>query len=329
MENSDEYMDEILARHLAGEASPDDKTRLQSWLSESAENRSYFAGLQKLWEHAPNARPPFPRAVDTEAALQRVKTALHHRAKPLAIRSAIFVLLRAAAVLLPALAAVYWLWLRPDPLVPTVVAAAGSGLTDTLSDGSVVYLNRQSGLALAKDFNTRERRVRLQGTIFFEVAPDTTRPFVVEVQDLEVRVVGTAFEVDYAPDSARVHITVSEGKVRVSARDRFLLLTAGEGAVYDTHSGSLQRATEQQNPALARMFRFDETPLREVVQKIEKTYGISITLKNKVLENCLLTGRYNNLPPDRLLSLIADSFSLEVSKLADNEYVLDGTGCGD
>ncbi|MBV6438458.1 MAG: DUF4974 domain-containing protein [Haliscomenobacteraceae bacterium CHB4] len=330
MENFDEHIDERIARHLAGETTPEEDAVLQAWIAKSPENQRYFADLQAIWVKSPALRPAASHSVDTEVALKKVKARLNGggAVRPLAVRMNF--LWKAAAGVALALAAVYFLWLRQTPAPPTMIAASGSTLTDTLSDGSVVTLSRQSGLALAAKFNKRERRLRLHGEAYFEVNPDTARPFIVEVSEIEVRVVGTAFNVDNATDSSAVTVLVTEGKVRVSARGQSLLLLAGDGALYDKRTGTLSRMEAQQNPpAMNRVFFFDATPLPDVIRQVEKAYGIKITLKNKALEKCVLTARYNNLPPERVLSLIAESFSLQLSKTENGEYVLEGEGCGE
>ncbi len=330
MENFDEHIDALIARHLAGETTSKEDAALQTWVAKSPENRRYFADLQTIWEKAPAARPAPSRAVDTEMALEKVKGRLRtgSQLRPTVLRMGY--LWRAAAAVALVFAAVYFLWLRTEPAAPTVIAAADATLTDTLTDGSVITLSPQSGLALTAGFNARERRLRLHGAAYFKVNPDTVRPFIVEMEALEVRVVGTAFKVDNSSDSANVSVVVTEGKVRVSAHGQSLLLLAGEAALYNKKNGTLARATAQQNPVLEnRVLRFDATPLREVVQQFENAYNLKITLKNKNLENCPLTARYNNLPPERVLNLIAESFSLQLSKTENGEYVLDGAGCGE
>ena len=328
MDHFDEHIDALIASHLAGESSPEEDAALTAWMAESAGNRRYFGELQKLWAQTAVARPAAP-AVDTEAALQRVKHRLQAgRAVPLKGKRMVFWLRLAAAVLL-AVAAVWFLRLRQPSVPGPVIAASDTALTETLADGTVLTLDRQSGVALAAGFNTRERRLRLHGKAGFAVAHDTARPFVVEVQDLEVRVVGTVFRVDESADSASVTVTVSEGKVRVSAGGRAVLLGTGMGAVYDRGSGTLRNLETPQNPVPERVLRFDATPLGEVVQEVEKQYGVKITLKNPALHKCLLTARYNNLPAERVLHLIAESFSLRLSKTENGAYVLDGAGCGE
>ena len=329
MDLFDEKIDELLAKHLAGECSPEEEEAIGRWLAETPAHQKYLTDLHWLWERSPAGFAPAPRTVDTEAALRRVKSRLTNGSgSSLFIRRNFW--MQAAAALALAVATVYW-WRQgnthPQPLH---IAAAETAVTDTLTDGSVVTLEQASGLTLDPAFNRRERRMRLQGQAFFQVVHDTVRPFVVEVQELQVRVVGTAFTVDNVTDPAKITVAVTEGKVLVRTHNQTLLLTPGEQAVYDRPSAALTRSSVlpgQTTPGKTnRLFRFDATPLDTVVRQVAEAYGVQITFKNKSLGKCRLTARYNNLPLQRVLELIADSFSIAIEK-SNSGYVLDGQGC--
>ncbi|TNE58012.1 MAG: DUF4974 domain-containing protein [Bacteroidetes bacterium] len=331
MDLFDEKIDELLAKHLAGECSPEEEQALRSWLEESPEHEQHLSELQWLWERSAAGLEAPPRPVDTEAALQRVKNRLQSGSggagQGFTLRWQRGFLMRAAAILVLAIAAVYWWQVSMQPQ-PVQILADATALTETLTDGSVVQLEQASGLTLATDFNRRERRMRLEGKANFAVAHDTTRPFVVEVLDLQVQVVGTVFTVDNKSNPEKVFVSVSEGKVRVSLGGTTLLLTAGERAVYTINTATLTRmAPEQGQPAEKnRIFRFDATPLHMVVEQISRVYGVDITIQNEALNNCPLTAQYNNLPLERLLDLVAETFSIELEKAGD-VYVLRGEGC--
>ena len=333
MSTNFDNIDEQIAKHLAGENSPEEAADLQNWLAQSAENQRYFADLQWLWQNSPQAKTALARPVDTEAALQKVRQTIRENAQQRSLRVA-FVrrwAMAAAAVFVLAVAAVWWFDGRSE-LHKIELAAAETVLENRLLDGTSVALNRLSSLRSVGTFNRRERRVRLTGEAFFEVAPDTLRPFVVEVADLEVKVVGTAFNVDERSQPGQVKVSVSHGKVRVSGRGEVVFLVADESAVCDLASGKITREQTPDPNFLAyrnRVFRFDSTPLQRVVQQLGKVYGVDISLKNKDLADCPLSARYENLPIERVLDLVAESFSLKVEKTPGGGFALDGQGCGD
>lgn len=329
MDIFDEKIDELLAKRLAGECSPEEEAVIGQWLAESPAHQKHLEDLEWLWERSSDALTPAPRPVDTEQALLRVKNRLKNGGGTHGLRWQRGYWMQAAAVFLLAVAAVYW-WQTGSTPEPVRIAATGLTLTDTLTDGSVVTLERKSGLTLTGNFNRRERRMRLEGEAFFAVAHDTVRPFVVEVQEVEVTVVGTAFTVDNATDPGKVTVFVTEGKVKVSAKNQSLLLLPGEQATYNRQSGMLTRTATAPAQGIPgqRIFRFDATPLSTVILQVSKAYDVRIMLKNKKLEECMLSARYNNLSLERVLELVADSFNLTVEKTTEG-YLLDGAGCGE
>ena len=323
-------IDDLLAKQLAGENSPDEAAAVQAWLTQSPDNQHYFAGLQQLWDDVPSAAAQPPRAVDTEAALLRVKGQL--RAQPrigvVPMRTS-WARWAAAAAVLVAIAAV-WL-LRPAGAEQPDLASTAAPRTETLADGSVVTLNRQSSLVAAEGFNRRERRMRLQGEAFFQVKPDVERPFVVEAQEVEIKVVGTAFNVDESSRPGQVVVSVTEGKVQVTAAAQSLLLVPGERAAYDLATRSLTRLTDVPGPNdlayKTRVFHFVGTPLSEVVARLSAVYGVDISLKNKALENCLLRADYPNLPLEEVLERLAETFPIRIERTGNGGAVLDGESC--
>jgi ferric-dicitrate binding protein FerR (iron transport regulator) len=319
-------MDILLAKHLAGEADAAELKTIQSWLDASEANQRYFEGLRQLWKEAPQTRREWP--VDTEAALQKVKTQMH-AAPVLRARTSPVRIWRLAAAAILFFAVAVWLFRRPTGLAPVDLASSNATLTDTLSDGSTVVLNRHTGLRIAENFNRKERRMRLTGEAYFHVAHDTTRPFIVEAGQLEIRVVGTEFNVDNRPEMNKVVVSVTTGKVRLQTTAQAELLTAGQQAEYEPSSGKITRLVKPDLNVLAyknRQFVFDATPLSEVVRQLSDVYGVRIYLKNRELANCPLNTHFNNLDLNQVLDIIAESFSLRIERSADG-ISLDGAGC--
>lgn len=320
-------IDTLLAKQLAGEATPEEKTTVTAWLAESAEHAQYFAQLEQLWEDADP--PELVQQVDIEAALTKVKAQLNPLQAVRGGRRKIEWLLASAAAVAALLLVVLFFVLPRSQSVE--LAATDAVRSDTLTDGSVVALNRASSLTVAADFGRRERRMRLRGAGHFAVAPDREKPFVVEVQQLEVRVVGTEFTVDDRRQPGEVVVSVVSGVVELRSAAQTERLQAGEQASYEVATGRILRATQPDPNADAwrsRRFAFEATPLGEVVRQLETVYGVTITLQNPALARCPLTARYAGLEPERILELIADTFSLTLRRTA-GQFVLDGPGCGE
>ncbi len=150
----------------------------------------------------------------------------------------------AAAAALVVLVRLDWgIWKPSPPAGSSIATMTVRPLTRTLPDGSVVDLN--AGANLAVEYSPTGRRVRLlTGEAHFAVAKDPARPFVVSAGTVEVRAVGTAFNVRFAP--VAVQVLVTEGQVAVETeppeRNR-------AGAVAEPVSSPEQRSPESEAPA--------------------------------------------------------------------------------
>lgn len=165
--------------------------------------------------------------------------------------------------------------------IRTVRIPRGMSRRLVLPDGSRVWLNAESSLSYPGSFGGRDRReVTLQGEAYFEVAPDSLHPFVVETAALQTQVLGTSFNVRaYSPEDTRV--TLLRGSVKVSDRHRGeLLLRPGEGT-----DSSLDRKTvddaEDCRAWTDGRFAFDDAPLVEIMRELGRWYNVDIVFTDR------------------------------------------------
>ncbi len=103
-------------------------------------------------------------------------------------------------------------------------------LSLTLADGSQIWLNVGSSLTYPTAFTGRERRVKIAGEAYFEVAPNASVPFIVEHENVSIRVLGTHFNVNAYEDEAEEQITLLEGAVQVDKNSLSQKLNPGQQA---------------------------------------------------------------------------------------------------
>ncbi len=192
------------------------------WLGADPRHGEWFARQQRTWKDF-NQLAQWRPEHSAEPNPDLLAKPVHRRARWL-----VWTLPFATAACL----ALVFLWERPwspqTPSVgPTEVAAQGYERR-VLEDGSVIELNRDARVAV--DYQPAERLVRLvQGEASFTVAKNHDRPFIVRAGGVDVRAVGTAFNVRL--DAQTVEVLVTEGKVRVNdaARGDSLLAAAIPG----------------------------------------------------------------------------------------------------
>ena len=169
----------------------------------------------------------------------------------------------------------------------------GEQRTVILADGTRVMLN--SATALAIHFDGSVRRVELlQGEAFFEVAKNKYQPFVVAIDDKQVRAVGTAFDVERQPDWAKVELVEGIVELQNSSNQDRKRLNAGQIALIGTNTINIQNTHQTGNMALWRdgYLQFDGLPLREAIVKINQYRPGRVILMNERLANKRVSGLF-------------------------------------
>jgi ferric-dicitrate binding protein FerR (iron transport regulator) len=321
-------IDELIAKRLAAETDAGEDAQLDQWLRESPDNQRYFAQMQRLWQQSERGQQALPRPLDVEAALARTKEKIQQQPVQKARIVRFPSMWMAAAAVFVLLAAALWFFQNPADETPVMIAASETRVQDTLSDGSVVALNQQS--LLSATFNKNSRRIKMRGEAYFQVAHNPEKPFVIDVKQVEVTVIGTKFNIDNRSDSSKVVVSVEEGKVKVSSGGEVIYLTVGEQASIDCVSGAILRSKLPPSGNVKgwfdRRFVFDDVPLSEVLPILEKAYDARIELKNKELGKCRLTTRFPDISLEQAIAVIAETFSLQVEN-NQGRYLLNGAGC--
>ena len=313
---------EWAARLHSGTATEADRQAFARWLSASDDHRAAFQLLEQSWRDLDFAVTADP-ALDAET--DRIATA-PPPARPTPWRRAWPAVAAAAAALLVAVGV--WQLMRADPAVELRYASAvGEIRTVTLPDGSAVTLAGAS--ALTTRFSGAHRRTELvRGQAYFDVVPDTGRAFSVRAAGLDVRVRGTAFDVQLGERDVRV--SVAEGVVEVgdppdadaaSAPPASVTvsrtLAAGE-RVYAGLDGTLGEVRSFDPATLSawRAGRLDyrNTPLSRVIEEVNRYRPIKIVLGDQALADLPVT---ISMPVDRtdlLLSGLQLSEGVEATR---------------
>lgn len=319
--------DELIVRYLAGEAGPEEAMALQDWLM-LAENRAHFESIQQTWEQTTPSKTF--RSVDVQQAWTKVdiqtKPAVMWKSKSAAHRH-ILILRIAAALLIPILASLLIYIRLHKPVEMVAVATADSLKNVNLPDNSTATLHHNSRLMYPAAFGESERNVELvQGEAFFTVTSNAQKPFIIHTSLADIRVVGTAFNV--ALKGHQLEVSVKEGKVLVYTSQDSSYLAAGFTGIVPAMGAIRIKDSVHTNTwgyATHRLI-FKDTPLREVIDDIEKAYPCAIALGNTNINNCRLTATFDNDSAENLLNLIAETLNLSVVKNG-TVFTLQGEGC--
>ncbi|WPV67657.1 FecR family protein [Chitinophaga sp. LS1] len=184
-----------------------------------------------------------------------------------------------------------------------------------LDDGTSIQLDPAAQLQVAPGFGKKDRKVILKGKATFDVTTDASHPFIIDLGNQAITVLGTRFSVD---NSSQLRVFIHSGKVKVTHQQDSVILTAGMLLQEDTSKQYFQVGAHISDVE-TRAVVFKDTPLREVLQTIHVLYHINVTADAALLE-LPVTGTYTGEPVKNVLDAIAYSTNANViNKGADYE----------
>lgn len=203
-----------------------------------------------------------------------------------------------------------------NPAPPTAAAAieaTSSKHEVTLPDGSRAILNKNSHLYLSEGFGSVNRNIRLEGEAFFDVVHNGQLPFTVQAATVQVKVLGTAFNVRAYKDEREVETSLIRGAVEITDKvnkELKILMKPNEKVTIQLDEKNLPdisrevrmlyKMEELKKEEVSGMISetawvqdklvFNSAPLLEVVRKLEKWYNVSIRIENDALKEERFTG---------------------------------------
>lgn len=325
MKLTEEHIDELIAKYLAGEASPEEAMLLDDWKNESTANMQYFVSCAESVNQA-HLLP-----IDTAALYNRIKLQANiHEAKVIPFKPFFTPLRIAASFILLSIIGLTFYVVTKQPVSPETTVAAGSqSISEQLADGSTVTLNKQAKLTLMKGFNGKQRKLKLEGEAYFEVVHDSEKPFTIDAGRIEITDIGTAFNVKANPQSDSVLVHVTEGIVNLTTNKTTLQLTANQTALFIRSQQTLLSINNFDPNITAyrtKKFRFKAQKLAVVLDHVNAVYEQHITLNNPTLSNCLITVDFANETPETIAAILSETLGITYRQ-TESGYELTGNSC--
>ncbi|MEX8546592.1 MAG: FecR domain-containing protein [Mucilaginibacter sp.] len=167
----------------------------------------------------------------------------------------------------------------------TLTTPKGGEYQVVLADGTKIWLNAASSITYPTAFGNKERRIKLSGEAYFEVAKDARKPFYVNTANGQIRVLGTHFNISAYPDDDVTSTTLLEGTVQVTKNQSSSLLKPGQQASISRGSDQIRVAEAKMDEVMAwknGYFIFDEDNIADIMKKVSRWYDVDVQYHGSV-----------------------------------------------
>jgi len=286
---------------------------VEQWLIADEANLAYYNQLKKIWDESRQLAST--STVDENKAWQKFQKRIHAVPKRRTGRAWMRI---AATVLVFAGIGMLTYWLVNNRVENVVVIAQDQVLVDTLPDASRVTINKGSSLSYPSKFGNGSRQVVLNGEAFFNVQPDKTKPFTVTVNDVQVTVLGTSFNIKSI--NGNTEVIVESGIVKVTRGNKSVELTRNEKLLVKVSDSLLK-----EEAVVDRLYKYyrtkefvcDDTPLWKLIEVINEAYHSKVVIGNPALKDMSITTTFHNESLDQVLNIISITFDIKVVKEGD------------
>lgn len=279
--------DDIINRYLAGNYTEDDLDKINRWIGQSDDNARYFFRLEEAYQLGKAGQKDMQgRLTRAEQRLyQRLAAERRHAGHTARFRPRRWMAYAAAAVLaIGVLTFAHWyLQSEASQNMVTIVATGGKVRMVTLPDSTRVWLNDSSQLRYPRRFTRDVRLVHVEGEAYFEVTKNKEKPFIVQSDAMQVRVLGTVFNFKSSPRLQIDEATLIQGEIEVKGNknEGMVVLSPGQRAELDRTKGRLTvRQVEAGMDAVwhDNLIRFDKINIPGIARNLERFYGVKIVI---------------------------------------------------
>jgi transmembrane sensor len=198
-----------------------------------------------------------------------------------------------------------------------VKVAKGERVTVTLPDGSVVRLNSESVLSYHQNFGLDDRNVNLNGEGFFDVTHNANQPFIVHTHCLNVKVLGTRFNVYAYEKSDSIEMDLVKGCVDVTTVNppyQSMRVSPNQKVIYSKSTGQMRliRTTNKFETAwLTNQLVFRSVPLKEVLNLVGRKYGVTFNIDDNISMNDLYTGVFDEKDINEVMDILKINYKFK------------------
>ncbi|TXJ28838.1 MAG: DUF4974 domain-containing protein [Chitinophagaceae bacterium] len=346
----------LFSARLSGEATPEELAELEVFLQENPDAHLRTGMIENIW----SVNPPLSEDYKEAAFNKHLQRMSNHFSEPVLqyeseaseepviekkprrgiYRVIGWVSAVAAACVLGWYAYCYFPFASEDVNTAqaqnTVSTKKGSKSKIQLPDGTQVWLNADSKITYNENFQDKLREVQLSGEAFFDVVRDESRPFIIHTNVIDVKVLGTAFNVRSYADEKNTETSLIRGSVEITLRnnpDKKIILKPNDKLIVDNTEAKAETASadiapdkhrsnrsslltlrkvsfkENESGALETLWvknklAFDKEPMEDIALKIERWYDVKVIMPDDRIRKTEYSGIFENENLEQLMEAL-------------------------
>jgi len=313
-------LDQIILKALSGEANLEERALLDAWLNSDPEHYSEFVKLKSYWQ----SKVKYKQTIPVEEAFERFRVNKLY-ATPKSHKKQYFIGIITATVAVFALLLTFSNPFRSKPIVEYTFSTKSDKDTLLLPDSSTVILNKNTTLVYTSNYNKKERHLKLSGEAFFDVRKNPEVPFVVEMGQSHITVLGTVFNVRAYEIDSYIKATLVEGSIRFNQDDEQVTLKPNQELNFNKQNKEIciYKVDIQSSVLwLKSVYRFQSTPMITLLNELGVIYDKTICISNPQIAQTVISGSFQkNQDLNEILTILSRSIPIKWDINADQVII--------
>lgn len=288
---------ENIANKFVGKANEADEQAFNEWIANEAENKKIYEGLLQIWQYNPK------QFYDNSTIYRKYLHRKHQFGKRKTVTPFVYYALRISAVLFFLVTITFALnhlvsSSNRDITYQEIAVPKGSRSYFNLPDGTKIWLSNNSRIKYPSEFRGDFRELEMEGEAYFDVKHNSKKPFIVNIGDNRIKVLGTQFSVTAYPGDNLVRADLVKGKIQFEIANseggfKSYVLKPSHSLVLDKTSGKLY---ESRIPDgfydywQKGIYQFRNETLADLAVKIDRIYNTQIVFENENLKTKRFSG---------------------------------------
>lgn len=302
---TDNQYSELLFKYFSGKLSDEERQELLAWLKESDEHMSLLNRMSDWWAvaHIPlyksDLEADFVNYFDYLEGLSASSKSKRRITIPSRWLQVAVVVLALITLVTSAFYLGKYTVENKELLYTETIVPNGSQTKIMLPDSTFVMLNSGSSLRYSSDFNKKDRCIELKGEAYFDVKPNTDKPFFVNSDKINVRVVGTTFNVRAYEDEDKIDVVLISGKVNVLFENDILETTSlvpNQQLSYNKKEEKLDVTVVNGATSILwtkGVLYFNEKTFADIAKELRRKFDTEIIIESDMLYNEVFTGSFS------------------------------------